>query len=179
MARPRGFIPRSPRSKRVTSWGFGPGDSALTSITATGQTVLGAGVALTLESKATVIRLRGQLDCYLIAAAAASDAFVCALGVGIVSNDAFQIGVTAMPEPIGDSSWPGWLYHHHFSLLQRTATEDNIFGGGTGYRLEVDSKAMRKIGQNEVLTAILDVVELGTGPAMEVAFNSRILLKLT
>ena len=123
----------------------------------------------------TIVRLRGSFQAYLRSATAADDGFHCALGIGIVSDDAFTIGVTAVPNPIADANWPGWLYHRFFDLHASGAFSADDPNGSIQF--EVDSKAMRKFGSNEILMANLEVVE-DTTATMTAWFDSRVLLKL-
>jgi len=179
MASQRGFSRgRLPTrgSRRQTGWEEGPGgDLAPELFTASSSVILGSGVAA-LSDGLTVVRLRGELQAYMTAVVAANDGYSCAVGACIVSNDAFAIGVTAVPTPIEDMDWNGWLYHRFFHVhsvsTAVTATDSSLV-----LRFEVDSKAMRKIAVNETLCMVMEVLERGTA-SLSVWFDSRILLKL-
>jgi len=86
------------------------------------------------------------------------------------------VGVTAVPDPIADMDWDGWMYHRFFDVHGAAGTFDATEPQAS-IQFEVDSKAMRKIPLNETLVAVLEVVEQGasTGTAW---FDSRILVKL-
>ena len=173
----RGFSRVVPaRSKRATAWGIGPGSSVATAFSIDTSTILGSGVALVTEDRVTIVRIRGALQAFLTAATAAADGFHCALGIGIVSADAFAVGVTAVPNPLDDMAWPGWMYHRFFDV--HSGGTFNAADGGVQVRFEVDSKAMRKFGINETLFGVLQVVE-DTTAVMQVYFDSRILVKLS
>ena len=178
MARSRSGFSRGRSQRRTTAWTFGPGGSDVVSTGASGQTILGSGVILAGESKVTLVRLRGSLQVYLKTSSAAGDGFHCALGIGIVMNEAFGVGQTAIPGPISEADWDGWLYHRFFDLHTFDATiANNIELGLAVAQFEVDSKAMRIWDDGETLMAILEVSE-GTAATMDVFFDSRILVKL-
>ena len=162
-------------TRRSSAWEEGPGGVTAQAFSASGTIVLGAGITPVIPGL-TLVRLRGHLEIVLEAAANIGEGFSGALGVGIVSADAFAIGVTAIPNPIDDQSWGGWIYHRHWSLHATTATiADGVNTGRIG--IEVDSKAMRKFGLNELIFASMQVTEVGTSQ-IEAFFDSRVLVKL-
>ena len=119
----------------------------------------------------TIIRHRGMIM-FTSQAEVADLNIVGALGFGIVSNEAFAAGVGSIPEPFTDSDWGGWMvwrsFAYHFEFQDAT---------GVNYArwdMEIDSKAMRKIGPNEVL---VHIVESQTG-AFNLAAPIRALVKL-
>ena len=155
-----------------------------TNFTASSTGILGSGVTPTAD-KLTVARLRGEFMAFLASASAADNGFMCALGVGIVTNAAFAIGATAVPDPIDDAEWDGWLYHRFFNLISPTAISntaitdaDSVGIVSNVVRFEVDSKAMRKQDLEETLMAVVQAVEVGTA-TMSVQFNSRTLVMLS
>jgi len=175
----RGFHPVRNRSRRLMSWGVGPGSQVLTQLTASGSSILGSGAVLATEDRSTVIRIRGYFQAYLSLITTLNDGYHAALGIGIASGDAFGIGQTALPNPLDDVDWPGWMYHRFFDVHGVTAGEaDGINAGIATTGFEVDTKAMRKWGSNEVLFASVQVVEAGTA-TINMFFDTRILLKLS
>ena len=95
-----------------------------------------------------------------------------------MSSAAFAIGQTAVPTPITEADWPGWLYHQFGDCRVVTATiADGVNASGANFRMEIDSKAMRKQGADETLMAVLEVSEQGTA-TMEMHGDLRILDKL-
>ena len=98
-----------------------------------------------------------------------------AVGIGIVTNEAFAIGATAIPGPISEADWDGWMYHRFFDLHKGLADTTD---GSSAIEFEVDSKAMRKWdGGAETLVGMVEAVEAGTA-SMDVFFDSRVLLKV-
>ena len=175
----RSRLSRFPRgggsSRRQSSWEPGPG----------GETSLIAGTVVELFGTSvqaatgglTAVRLRGDLFVQLASnPAAIGDGYEGAMGVGIVSENAAGIGVTAVPAPLTDVRWDGWLYHRFFTVKGVSATLED--GPGASVRIDVDSKAMRKFNESDVMVAVLEVVERGT-ETVQATFQSRILLKLS
>ena len=116
------------------------------------------------------------MEVILEAAANIGEGYHAALGIGVCTNDAFAIGVTAVPNPIADADWDGWFYHRFFDLHATTATiSDGVNTGRIAW--EVDSKAMRKVTVNDTIFATVETVEVGTSQ-IEVFFDSRALFKL-
>ena len=164
-------------SRRRTGWEVGPGDSTLTNFASTQSVILGLGAQALLDGL-TLVRLRGSFRALLTAVAGANDGFAGAVGIGIVTAEAFAIGLTAMPLPLTDMEWDGWLYYRPFSVQSNTATiADGVNSGGVNLEFPVDSKAMRKLREGDTIFAAAQVVENGTS-VMDIHFDSRILLKL-
>ena len=168
----RANVVRSP--KRSSFWNEGPGGITAQAFTASTTIVLGLGQTPLIPGL-TIVRTRGFLEIVLEAASAIGEGMAGAFGIGIVSTDAFGVGVTALPAPIDDQEWGGWLFHQHWSIHATTATiSDGVNTGRIAF--DVDSKAMRKFGLNEVLFASMQTTEIGTSQ-LEVFFNSRLLVK--
>ena len=134
--------------------------------------ILGNG-QVTTQDGLTIVRLRGFVELILTSASALGDGFDGAIGIGIVSAPAFAIGVTAVPTPITEIEWEGWLWHQFFSLTAPTAAQDSE----NRQVFEVDSKAMRKINSEEVVYAAIEVTETGTA-GLKAKLGTRMLLKL-
>jgi len=169
----RGFHPARGQ-RRKTEWARGPGGNTATAFSATGTVILGSGI-LFGESGLTLVRFRGSVQAYLSTADAITSGMHCAIGVGLVTTDAFAIGQTAMPTPIADAAWDGWLYHRFFDLHVATAAALDSFQSSIEF--EIDSKAMRKLDDRALLFANVEVVEV-VNAVMQVNMDSRVLLKL-
>ena len=173
---------RSPRRK--TSWGGGLSTTVGgQTISATGKTAA-AFSAVQVADGNTVVRTRGELLLTLLTSSVQAGGYVGAFGIAIVTAQAVSIGVTAIPGPIADVGWEGWLYHRMFSCLSggiinqgAAADEDQVNSVSAALRLEVDSKAMRKINSDMGIVAVLEVTELGAA-TMVFSFDSRVLVKL-
>ena len=178
MARPRGFSQgRSRGPRRRTGWELGPGGTAALSVSTDSVSFLGSGI-VTLFDGFTIARLRGFLSANLLTVSSAGDGYDFAVGVGLINSDAFAVGVTTILDPIGDADWDGWLYHRFFNIHAVTATiADGVNAAAAAIQFEVDSKAMRKLTDTDVIFAAVQAVENGAATA-EVFFNSRLLMKL-
>ncbi len=118
-------------------------------------------------------------------ATAVGDGFFGAVGVGVFTDAAIVAGVASLNLPITDEFWDGWLWHSYFACLttgQISAAGVSLSGGQTNnvtaaVRMEVDSKAMRKVPVGQSLAVVLQVTEDVTAVA-NWNFNSRVLAKL-
>jgi len=178
MARGRQFPLRSQSLRRQTSWGVGCSSSDQF-ITASDLTLWTLGSALTTETKVTIVRIRGFVNLTLEAVAALGDGFTGAVGIGVASSAAFTAGVAAIPTPLTEIGWPGWIWHQLFGIRAVTATiADGANAQGAVLRMEIDSKAMRKFGTDQILYGCIEVVEQGTA-TIEMHARTRVLDKLS
>ncbi len=179
MALRRGFPARSlPRSKRKMAWTFGP-DSISQSLITTGNNLWTTGVQLVGESNATIVRIRGEMLVRLKAVAGIDDGYQFAIGLGLVTLQAFNAGTASIPGPVSEADWEGWMFHRFGSLHVNSATlgaTENI--GLLEQRIEIDTKAMRIFRENMVLMGALEGVEVGTS-VLEFNADTRVLLKLS
>ena len=178
------FLPRG--KPRTSSWGLGPKSGtagASLSLSATGAQLgtIGAGP---VEDGITLIRTRGELLVQLVTASASGGGFFGAFGIGIVTAAAFSAGVASVPTPITEEGWDGWLYHRYLNVITSgiidgsvAADHDFILSQGGVFRVEVDSKAMRKHTVDDVVFCCMEVTEGGTSTGRWL-FNSRLLAKL-
>ena len=123
-------------------------------------------------TRPTIVRSRGAVS-HRFAAVTADVAYVGSIGWGIVSEDAFAAGVASIPGPESDPDWSGWYVWRSFA----ETFEFNDATGGlyTSRTIEIDSKAMRKMGTNERLVV---VAESQSG-AFSIAPRVRSLFKLS
>ena len=95
------------------------------------------------------------------------------IGHIIVSDQASAAGVASIPSPVANADAPFFVYE---PLLH-----DFIFGSGVGFQspgqtnVTVDSKAMRKVGNNEDMVSVIE--SEGT-PGLIVTQLGRVLVKL-
>jgi len=162
-------------SRRQTAWDIGP----VGALSITGNSInliaLGAQAA---TSGLTIVRFRGELLLGLTVSGVLLDGFrQVAAGVCIVSENAFDAGVTAVPDPIADIGWEGWLWYWTGAVFAANTTPSGNLGM-EGARVVIDSKAMRKIKNTDVLIAVVATASLDGTTNLEVRFNSRTLLKL-
>ncbi len=155
MARPRS---RSGRTIDFKSWSAIP--SGGVNMTASGTFTAGGG--LSFSGPATLLRARGELIIGLDETSATGDQSKVGMGLAIVSTDAFTLGVTAFPDPSGEPEYP-WMWWNEVSLLTNTATAGKGLGTDV-VRVELDTKAMRKIKPGETLTLVIQYTTIVGNP---------------
>ncbi len=178
----RGFSRGSARGvRRKTQWSLGPGGDDLATLDAVGissstTVIIGSGVTPAV-SQLTVVRLHGHLEFALSSAVAALGGFSFAYGIGIVTSDAFAIGVTAVPNPFDDIDWPGWLVHGSGAI--RSVVGALAVGDPSINPLVVplESKSMRILRLNEIMFLAVQAGESGTAN-VNVRGMTRLLVKL-
>jgi len=165
MPRPRGFRQSGP--KRLVQW-VGPAIQNVISVASGGATLHSF---FAFEEKATIVRVHGQL---MIKTSIAGNLNVTgAIGMAVVSDEAFLAGVGSIPEPFTDANWSGWFVWRSFAYDIRVADATGVVL--FPWHLEIDSKAMRKVGPQETVVVI---VESQAG-AFDVVFSPRMLVKLS
>ncbi len=154
MARPR----REGRTIDFKSWDAMPSVSA--QLTADGSTAV-AGLAFT--SPATILRCRGSLLYSLDESQQVNDKMKVGLGLGIISSDAFT--ASTLPDPSGEAEYP-WLWWHEVQLGSDLAVGINNLGQNVA-RIDLDTKAMRKIKPGQTLTLVTQYVDLTGTPVLD------------
>ena len=177
MARLRGspFPRRSGSQRRRVSWSLGP-HGTFGGISSS-AVVLAPINAQALLDDLTIVRIRGRLLVNLETAAGAGEGFEWAMAMAIVSENAAGIGVTAVPDPIADIGWDGWILYESGVIFARDASPLDEGGPAGSQLIELDSKAMRKLHLSDVLVAVFATTETGTS-LMRPVLASRILSKL-
>ena len=112
----------------------------------------------------------------LLTAAALAEGFTWAFGMTIISENAFNVGITAMPDPLVDIAWDGWFVHETGILLATDSTPAEN-AQNASQTIVIDSKAMRKQHNTDVTVAVLGVTEVGTC-TMQASLITRVLDKL-
>ena len=125
------------------------------------STTQGLIVSVTLgegTKSSVLLRSRGNL---LISAVpdAASDADMAAFGLIVVQQRAEIAGAGSLPGPFEDDG-ADWLWHQYVPLDANPDTAAASNSIGTNVRVEVDSKAMRRIPTDH---AVVLMGELGFG----------------
>ena len=115
--------------------------------------------ALVADEAETLLRSRGLVKLVLDASSINESATV-AMGLAMVSARAVAAGAASLPRPASEGSFP-WLWHD-WGIVSSFA------GAGTGGIAEVstvivDSKAMRKVKEDEVLALVFEIAESTDG----------------
>jgi len=172
-ARSRRPFQRSQRRK--TSWNIGPHGKVSHSSNTVSIFPIGAQALIDGQ---TIIRIRGELNMGLSSIAAAIDGFTrVAFGIGIVTENAFSAGVASVPDPLADIAWEGWMAYWtgtFYGVVTATISQDIP----ANVRVDIDSKAMRKIANTDILMGVFSTLEEVGTATVRAQFSSRILAKL-
>ena len=163
-------------ARRQTSWS--PGPVGALSITGNSINLIALGSAA-VQDGLTLVRVRGEMLLGLTVTGLLLDGFrQVAAGLCIVSENAFGVGVTAVPDPIADINWDGWLWYWTGAVFAaNTVPSGNL--GTEAVRVVIDNKAMRKQKNTDVLVAVVGTASIDGTTNLEVRFNSRVLDKLS
>ena len=165
----RGF----PSVRRRTSWDSGPNGILSPASTIVSGFPTGVGPAV---DGLTLIRTRASLSLLLLTSSVAQGGFQWAFGIAIVTAKAFGIGATAIPGPLTEIDWDGWLMHLQGVLKSPTGTIGDM-GSARVLNFELDSKAMRKFPVETRMVGMFETVEVGTA-SMHAELRTRQLVKL-
>ncbi len=126
------------------------------------------------EVPLTLVRTRGVFGFHSDQISASEDQ-VGAFGIAIVEEQARAAGVASLPGPQTNSAWDGWLYWH--AIQDRLAVATAV-GVADHFQtvIEIDSKAMRKINDNEALVLIAE--NASASHVFSVSINVRTLYKM-
>ena len=138
--------------RRAVDWSASAVQAAAVNIAGTSAVLLEAFTPIL--GGETVIRTRGHLY-YFSDQISADEDTLGAFGICVVTAQAVSVGITAVPHPGTDAAWGGWLYHtflhSHFEFASSVGFR---FNGGIG--VDIDSKAMRKVGEDERLVVVAE-----------------------
>jgi len=165
------------RTPRRPGWSVGPGGTL--AISSSGQSIFLAS-SVVASDDVTVIRTRGLLTLFLQSASSALDGYTGAVGICKVTQNAAGIGITAVPHPITDIGWDGWLWYQFFSVkaaIGAVATDEPSYPPTQSAQYVVDSKAMRKSNLTDNFVAVIEVTETGVA-ALGVRLDTRMLSKI-
>ena len=139
--------------QRLTQWvrtDAGSGGTGYKSL-AVGSAVIDQSLPFT--TAATIIRTRGSVST-VSDQVAANEAPFGAYGICVVSNQAFAIGITAIPTPYTDADSDLWFVHGYWYC-------PFAFGSAVGFnnvsqRTDFDSKVMRRISEDETVVMVME-----------------------
>jgi len=169
-----GFIRRSGGTRRESLWvGVAASSTTLVALTP----VLFAGLSATILGLRpfTIVRTRGHIS-LSTDQVSASESQSAAMGFAVVSDQAFAVGVTAVPTPITDIDSD--LFFVYESMVNNFLFGSAIgFQAGSGVHRTFDSKAMRKVeeGQDVAITVESDTSPFSGSIVQKVG---RMLIKL-
>ncbi len=137
--------------RRLTAWSATAPETQWIALAA-GTSVIDSTFT-TAAGSVTVVRSRGLLSVVTDQEAADEQPFG-AVGIAIVSDQAVAAGVGSVPSPYTEPESDFWLLHQFWSAEAR-------IGDGTGFArlsqvFELDSKAMRKVSDDETLILMME-----------------------
>ncbi len=172
MARKSGFVRRGGVMRRETVW------VALPRVTAT---LGGAPTAIMINTLSagglalrpfTIVRTRGVVQ-VVSDQNIATETYLGALGISVVSEQAIAIGVTAVPTPVTDQGSD--LFFVYEEVIGRFEFGSNIgFDAAGGRFIQYDSKAMRRVNEGSDVAVVVENDIAGT----QMEHSARMLLKL-
>jgi len=142
--------------KRQSLWlQFQP---SIVTLTATGGTLIASLNAAALALRPfTIVRTRFEVFVRSDQVAAVEDQFG-GFGVAVVSEQASAAGIASIPTPITDLQSDYWLQH---KLM--LAAGSSVNDGRVGFGWSLDSKAMRKVNNNEDIVIVSEFAAAGDG----------------
>ncbi len=104
----------------------------------------------------------------------ATEGQLVGVGMAVVSDQATAIGITAIPTPITDLG-SDLFYLHQLVMTQFVFGSAIGFDADSGRQIDVDSKAMRKVNDDQDIVLVADFGVVGEGSALTTA--GRFLIK--
>ena len=164
--------------RQIANEGF-DGTATLTFGASTTATAVGSIGALITTPAATLVRTRGNFGMVVTASGTNTSLKNVVMGLTVVSEDAFAVGLTALPTPIGDVErmWQVW----QAGSVYADGTASGESAGGAVFReYPIDSRGMRKVKAGNVLAVTFEGFQVSatTGTIVLVSYSLRLQLKL-
>ena len=161
---------RGPR--RETSWLTIP--ATATNLEA-GAVALVSSLTTAEKARRPWTLIRTQLSVHLRSDQVIADEFqACAVGMCVVSDQSEIVGVTAVPTPHTDAASDLWFLHGW--MLNSFAFASGVgFDGNDGQFRHFDSKAMRKVNDDQDVILVLETPGFSAG--VQVITAGRVLIK--
>ena len=141
--------------------------------TAVAQTNVGG--TLLFLGPATILRCRGFVQASFDATVQVGDRMNIAFGLGVFSSDAVTAGAGSLPDPFAEPEFP-WMWWGTMRLSAEVAAGSQSWGTAS-QRLEVDTKAMRKIKPGQSLAWVSETSGPVGAPTTDVTFGiTRVLI---
>jgi len=169
---PRGRVHRGSGVRRQTQWA---GIFAFTAVADNSKTLVAVGNAALLALRPfTIVRTHLELN-FQSDQSAATQLQFGAFGIAVVNDTAAALGITAVPAPITNLDSDLWYVHQ--SMLASFISKTQVGIEATaGKQYTIDSKAMRKVNNDQNIVLVLESDTLGGGVAVDGL--GRFLIKL-
>ena len=162
-------------ARRGTAWddqlpNFSVADGAF------GSFLLMSDVADPEKRGCTLVRMILDFDIFPATPGAVSGRQNFALGIGVVSDDAFTAGASGMPNPEVGSDYPvtGWLWRKRVAVFDETLASGVV----TPVHVDRDLRAMRKLDRSSLVLMTFNGTAEGSPFAVTVMGTIRTLYKL-
>jgi len=157
--------------KRVTSW-HGANIAISDLVTATPQfnTLVPEATMETFPTP-TIVRIRGNIG--VASDVSSTDSAFAHVSMGIIKVTAAALAGSAVPTPTADIG-SDWIWWSNIIVAKWTATVNE---GSIWRNVMVDSKAMRKVGLNEALIFVAELINCGLTSQANLCGAIRVLLK--
>ena len=159
-------------ARRMSSWLEIPWSD--TNLTAAGGTIV---ASLTTAEKAkrpfTIVRTHMLIGVVTDQVVATED-FFGAVGMCVVSDQASAAGAASVPTPDTDAASDLWFLHQYYMGEFRFGTNVG-FQNRSERQYQIDSKAMRKVNEDEDVLVIAELNTTGSGHTVSIA--GRLLIK--
>jgi len=169
--------------RRARFAGRSPKRSSVWIGAAAGPTAVGAGISgllATLNAASLALRpftvVRTRLWLHVNSDQQAAGELVAgAFAMIVVSDQAISTGIGAIPQPTSNTDAPYFVYEPFVNQIEFGTAVG--FNDGTGTNWIVDSKAMRKVGNNEDIAMVAENAS-GAGQGINISLIGRMLVKL-
>ncbi len=123
----------------------------------------------------TILRVISNIIISPGTAPTVGDVCLIGLGLAVVSTDAFTVGSTAMPDPLGEPQFP-WLWWKSYPMQFNNVSTDPS-PAAASVRETVDARAMRKVKPREALCWIVEYFDIAGAPNIDVCVGTtRVLM---
>ena len=171
IARRSGLVLRGGRQRRESVWVAIP--FAQTTLNSAGGTIISTMNAAFIALRPfTIIRTRVELLLRSDQSAVAAEFQSAAYGEAVVTEQALGIGVTAVPTPVTDLGSDAFYLHQILFAGHSIVTQET----NPVQTFSVDSRAMRKVGENDELYGVGEFSSITQGTVLLSA--GRQLIKL-
>ena len=102
----------------------------------------------------TIRRVRGLVN-WRTDQSVATEAPEGAIGLCVVTEDAFAAGVASLPGPLSDAGSEVWLMHQ-FLFAAFLHSDNTGWSADAGHQYEIDSKAMRKFSLEQRVAIVIE-----------------------
>ena len=165
--------------RRPTSW-LGSFDNAYITVAVNTAQFITLVAETTLESfpEPTIVRIRGALDVVSGNNGAAGEVSRWGAGIALFTRTAVGIGASALQSPLTDTFWDGWMWWATGVLENGVSNDINDKPAPqSAVQRDIDSKAMRKVGNDEVLCLMFEVSATAGTVDAKFAVATRVLVK--